>query len=131
MKLLLDTHIWLWSVANSERLSRRLFRAINDPRNELWISPISTWEIVLHYEKGRLKLADGPELWVQKAMSLAPLREAPVTHEIALATRSIALPHGDPADRLLAATALIHGLTLVTADRNLGSTKQIPILLNH
>jgi PIN domain nuclease of toxin-antitoxin system len=131
MKLLLDTHIWLWSVANSERLSRRLFRAINDPRNELWISPISTWEIVLLCERGRLKLADGPELWVQKAMSLAPLREAPVTHEIALATRSIALPHGDPADRLLAATALIHGLTLVTADRNLGSTKQIPILLNH
>ena len=131
MKLLLDTHIWLWSVANSERLSRRLFRAINDPRNELWISPISTWEIVLLCERGRLKLADGPELWVQKAISLAPLREAPVTHEIALATRSIALPHGDPADRLLAATALIHGLTLVTADRNLGSTKQIPILLNH
>ena len=54
MKLLLDTHIWLWSVANSERLSRRLFRAINDPRNELWISPISTWEIVVLYEKGRL-----------------------------------------------------------------------------
>jgi len=68
---------------------------------------------------------------VQKAMSLAPLREAPVTQEIALATRSITLPHRDPADRLLAATALIHGLTLVTADRILGRTKQIPILLNH
>jgi len=66
MKLLLDTHIWLWSVANSERLSRRLFRAINDPRNELWISPISTWEIVLLYEKGRLKLADGPESWFRR-----------------------------------------------------------------
>jgi len=130
MKLLLDTHIWLWSVAKSERLSRRLFRAINDPRNELWISPISTWEIVLLHEKGRLKLADGPESWVQKAMSLAPLQEAPVTHEIALATRSIALPHHDPADRLLVATALVHGLTLVTADRNLGRSKQVPVLLN-
>ena len=130
MKLLLDTHIWLWRVANSERLSRRLFRAINDPRNELWISPISTWEIVVLYEKGRLKLTDGPALWVQKAMSLAPLQEAPVTHEIALATRSIGLPHGDPADRLLVATALIHGLTLVTADRNEGRSKQVPVLLN-
>jgi PIN domain nuclease of toxin-antitoxin system len=108
-------------VANSERLSRRLFRAINDPRNEIWISPISTWEIVVLHQKGRLKLADGPESWVQKAMSLAPLQEAPVTHEIALATRSIALPHRDPADRLLVATALIHGLTLVTADHNLGA----------
>jgi PIN domain nuclease of toxin-antitoxin system len=64
---------------NPKRLSRRLFRAINDARNELWISPISTWEIVLLYEKGRLKLADGPESWVQRALSLAPLREAPVT----------------------------------------------------
>jgi PIN domain nuclease of toxin-antitoxin system len=63
-------------------------------------------------------------------MSLAPLHEAPLTNEIALATRSIVLPHRDPADRLLLATALIHGLTLVTADRNLGRSKQVPILLN-
>ena len=113
-----------------DRLSHRVDRAINDPRNELWVSPLSTWEIVLLHEKGRLRLSDGPESWVQKAMSLAPLREAPVTHEIALATRSVCLPHGDPADRLLVATALIHGLTLVTADRNLGRAKQVPILLN-
>jgi PIN domain nuclease of toxin-antitoxin system len=63
-------------------------------------------------------------------MSLAPLQEAPVTHEIALATRSIALPHRDPADRSLVATALIYGLTLVTADRNVGRSKQVPVLLN-
>jgi PIN domain nuclease of toxin-antitoxin system len=85
---------------------------------------------VLLHEKGRLKLADGPESWAQKAMSLAPVREAPVTHEIALATRSVALPHRDPADRLLVATALIHGLTLVTAARNVGRSKQVPVLLN-
>jgi PIN domain nuclease of toxin-antitoxin system len=130
MKLLLDTHIWFWSVVTPERLAGRLSRVINDAHNELWISPISTWEIVLLHEKGRLKLIDGPESWVQKAMSLAPLHEAPLTNEIALATRSIGLPHRDPADRLLLATALIHGLTLVTADRNLGRSKQVPILLN-
>jgi len=130
MKLLLDTHIWFWSVVTPERLAGRLSRVINDAHNELWISPISTWEIVLLHEKGRLKLTDGPESWVQKAMSLAPLHEAPLTNEIALATRSIGLPHRDPADRLLLATALIHGLTLVTADRNLGRSKQVPILLN-
>jgi PIN domain nuclease of toxin-antitoxin system len=130
MKLLLDTHIWFWSVVTPERLAGRLSRVINDANNELWISPISTWEIVLLHEKGRLKLTDGPESWVQKAMSLAPLHEAPLTNEIALATRSIGLPHRDPADRLLLATALIHGLTLVTADPNLGRSKQVPILLN-
>jgi PIN domain nuclease of toxin-antitoxin system len=67
---------------------------------------------------------------LQKALTLAPLREAPLTHEIALATRSVRLPHRDPADRFLVATALIHGLTLVTADQNVGSSKQIPVLLN-
>ena len=130
MKLLLDTHIWLWNFLAPDRLSHQVDRTINDARNELWVSPLSTWEIVLLHEKGRLNLADGPESWVQKAMSLSPLREAPLTHEIALATRSINLPHRDPADRLLVATALIHGLTLVTADRNLGRSKQVPILLN-
>jgi PIN domain nuclease of toxin-antitoxin system len=86
--------------------------------------------MVLLYDKGRLQLEGGPEAWIQKGTALMSLREAPLTHEIALATRGIRLPHNDPADRLLAATALIHGLTLVTADRNLGSSKQIPILLN-
>jgi PIN domain nuclease of toxin-antitoxin system len=114
-----------------DRLTHRVARAINDARNELWVSPVSTWEIVLLHEKGRLKLADGPDAWLKKAMTMAPLREAPLTHEIAMATCSIGLPHRDPADRLLVATALIHGLTLVTADRNLGRTKQIPVLLNH
>ena len=118
MKLLLDTHIWVWSVGPVDRLTRRVARVINDARNELWVSPVSTWEIVLLHEKGRLKLADGPEAWLRKAMTVAPLREAPLTHEIALATRSVGLSHRDPADRLLLATALIHGLTLVTADGN-------------
>ncbi|HYL36072.1 MAG TPA: type II toxin-antitoxin system VapC family toxin [Bryobacteraceae bacterium] len=131
MKLLLDTHIWVRSQLNPERLSHRVTRAINDPRNELRISPISTWEIVLLCERGRLKLDGGPEAWIQNALTVAPLREAPLTHEIASATRSIGLPHRDPGDRLLVATPLVHGLTLVTADRNLGRSKQVPILLNH
>jgi PIN domain nuclease of toxin-antitoxin system len=130
MKLLLDTHIWVRSQLAPERLSHRVTRALNDPRNELWISPVSTWEIVLLCERGRLKLADGPEAWIQTALTRSPLREAPLTHEIALATRSIGLPHRDPADRLLAATALVLGLTLVTADRTLSRVKQVPILLN-
>ncbi|MBZ5607875.1 MAG: hypothetical protein LAP38_06450 [Acidobacteriia bacterium] len=57
MRLLLDTHIWVWSVADLDRLTRRVARAINDPRNELWISPVTTWEIVLLHERGRLRLA--------------------------------------------------------------------------
>jgi PIN domain nuclease of toxin-antitoxin system len=130
VKLLLDMHIWLWSLLETDRLGSRVFRAINDPRNELWVSPVSTWEISLLHDSGRMRLADGPEAWLEKAMALAPLREAPLTHEIALATRSVRLPHRDPADRFLVATALVHGLTLVTADRHLSRLDQIKILLN-
>ena len=130
MKLLLDTHILLWTIGKSERIGRALKRALDNPRNELWVSPVSTWEIVLLHEKGRIRITDEPEIWWGKAMAATPFREAPLTHEIALATRSVRLPHADPADRLLVATALIHGFTLVTADRNLISTKQIPVLLN-
>jgi PIN domain nuclease of toxin-antitoxin system len=130
LKLLLDTHIWVWSISEPRKISRRVARALQDPRNELWVSPVSTLEMVLLCDKGRMQLEGGPEAWVQKVTALLPLREAPLTHEIALATRAIRLPHSDPADRLLAATALIHGLTLVTADRNLAGSKQISILWN-
>jgi PIN domain nuclease of toxin-antitoxin system len=130
VKLLLDTHIWLWSTSEPSKISRSVARALADSRNEIWVSPVSTWEVVVLYAKGRLRIEGGPEAWIQRSVSLTPLREAPLTHEIALATRTITLPHNDPADRLLAATALVHGLTLVTADRNLSASKQIAILLN-
>jgi len=130
LKLLLDTHIWIWSVSEPERVSRRVARAIEDARNELWVSPVSTWEIVLLSDKGRLKLRNGVEVWIQESAAQFPLREAPLTNEIALATRSIHLPHHDPGDRLLAATALTYGLTLVTADRHLANCRQIAVLWN-
>jgi PIN domain nuclease of toxin-antitoxin system len=130
LKLLLDTHIWVWTVSDLRKISRRVASALQDSRNQLWVSPVSTWEMVLLYGKGRLKLEGGPEAWIQKSVALMSLREAPLTNEIALATRGIVLPHSDPADRLLAATALIHDLTLVTADRNMADSKQISILLN-
>ena len=60
MKLLLDTHIFVWSIANPARLSRRAAKVLADPRNELWISPVTTWEILFLYRKGRIKLKDGP-----------------------------------------------------------------------
>jgi PIN domain nuclease of toxin-antitoxin system len=128
MKLLLDTHIWLWSLLEPKRLSRRVAKALNDPRNELWLSPISTWEVLVLSQKGRLVLNEDAESWIAKAMALAPLHEAPLTHEVALATRALQLPHRDPADRFLAATAKVYGLTLVTADENLARSKDCATL---
>ena len=130
MRLLLDTHIWLWSRLERARLSRRTVTALESPENELWLSPISIWEFAMLVEKGRLVLNVSVEAWIDEAMERMPTREAPVTHEIALASRAVDLPHKDPADRFLAATAKVMGLTLVTADGHLAEASDISVLLN-
>ena len=130
MRLLLDTHILVWILTDPRRCSRRVARALSNPRNEMWASPISTWEIVMLSRKGRLKAEGGASTWLPAALTGAGIREAPLTHEIALAAEDIVLPHGDPADRLLAATARVHGLTLVTADENLIRGKGFEVLAN-
>jgi PIN domain nuclease of toxin-antitoxin system len=125
---LLDTHIWLWSLNEPQRLGRRVLLELKNPTNELWLSPISTWEALTLSAKGRIQLPQDLALWV--AQATAPLREAPLTHEIALASRQLSLLHNDPADRFLAATAQVLHLTLVTADANLLGLGDISTLAN-
>ena len=129
MKLLLDTHIFVWTIANPSRLSRRAAKVMADPRNELWISPVSTWEILFLHRKGRLNLKGGPVAWFSEALTRMPLREAAFTHEVALASDAVVLPHRDPADTFLAATAKVYDLTLVTADDNLLKGKGYSVLV--
>ncbi len=128
MKLLLDTHIWLWSLQDASRLGKRLQQELENPDNELWLSPISTWEALALHAKGRVTLRGDLSQWVARAT--APFREAPLTHEIALVARQLPLPQQDPADRFLAATALVLGLTFVTADATLLGLGKIATLAN-
>jgi PIN domain nuclease of toxin-antitoxin system len=128
LKLLLDTHIWLWSLQDPARLGQRIQRELKNPDNELWLSPISTWEALTLNAKGRIRLHGNLSEWVARAT--APFREAPLTHEIALAARQLPLPHPDPADRFLAATARVLDLTLVTADASLLGLGEIATLGN-
>jgi PIN domain nuclease of toxin-antitoxin system len=114
LKLLLDTHIWLWSLAQPSRLSRRVQHELTDGRNELWLSPVSTWEALLLHAKRRIHLDGTIRDWVAKATM--HMREAPLTHEIVVRAQELPLEHPDPADRFLAATAEVLGLTLVTVD---------------
>ena len=128
MKLLLDTHIWLWNLHGSTRLVPRVRELLRDPKNELWLSPVSTWEALLLHAKGRIRLASNLRDWMGAAS--AHFREAPLTHEIVLLAQELPLQHGDPADRFLAATASILGLTLVTADHRLLGLGTISSLAN-
>jgi PIN domain nuclease of toxin-antitoxin system len=130
MKLLLDTHIWIWSVGDPKRLSRRVAKALDDVHNQLWLSPISIWEALLLHRKGRLKVPEGFSTWVTRALTTMPLTEAPLNFEVAAAMSEVNLPHTDPADLFLAASAKAFGLTLVTSDRNLIRTREISVMEN-
>lgn len=130
MKLLLDTHIWLWSTLEPERLSRRVDKALADPANELWLSPISVGELIVLLRKGRLTLPNDLAAWVAKTIQDLQLTEAPFTVDVALAIASINFPHGDPADHFLTATAKVFDLTLVTADEHLINLPGIHVLSN-
>jgi PIN domain nuclease of toxin-antitoxin system len=120
--ILLDTHVWVWWVARPESLSNPARDAIAEAREQdgLWVSSISSWEVALLVRKGRLELTLPVADWLAATEALPFLRFLPVENRIAL--RANDLPgtlHDDPADRIIAATALIHGLKLVTKDRKL------------
>ena len=117
MKLLLDTHILIWARLSPDRLSEAASEALEDEDNELWYSPISVWEILLLAEKKRLRIKSDPYAWVERALD--GLREAPLNKHVAMESRRLNLPHKDPADRFIAATALVYDLILVTADQKL------------
>jgi len=130
VKLLLDTHVWLWSHLEPARLRKRVRTALVAPSNELWLSPISVWELLLLVEKGRVAMDGDPRAWIEAAWSRAPMHEAPISHEVAMRSRAVDGPHQDPADRFLAATAQTYELTLVTDDENLLEGKGYKTLSN-
>jgi len=130
MKLLLDTHIFLWSLLEPERLSKNVAVELQKQENQLWFSPISSWEIMLLEQKGSVFLEPDPASWLREAFKRVPVKEARINYEIAIQSCLIKLPHRDPADRLIAATAVIYGLILVTADTRLIQSKVCKVLKN-
>jgi PIN domain nuclease of toxin-antitoxin system len=130
MRLLLDTHIWVWSALDRARLSARLTATLENPNNELWLSPISLWEVLTLCQKQRLTLHPNPQAWIANALDAVPMREAQISYQVAQETARVQLPHRDPADRFLVATARVFDLTLVTADETLLTARQVSVLAN-
>jgi PIN domain nuclease of toxin-antitoxin system len=119
VKLLLDTHVWLWALLDEKKLGQKARRLLETADNELWLSPISVWEAALLVERGRVRVQGAFDAWVDRAMTALPTQEAPLTNQVAITSRRIRVDHEDPADRFLAATAEVFGLTLLTADERL------------
>jgi PIN domain nuclease of toxin-antitoxin system len=127
VNLLLDTHIWIWSKLEPQRLGRRTRTELSNVNNELWLSPVSVWEALVLMQKGRIRV-ESPFAWVRRATE--QLREAPLTHEIVSTGLALPISHADPADRFLTATAKVLNLTLVTADQRLLGLGEIASLAN-
>ena len=130
MKLLLDTHIWIWNDVEPWKLSSEVQRELASPSNELWVSPVSIWEIVVLLEKRRIDLKQDFGTWVKGSIRDLQLNEAFLTLEVAQELRFTMLGHRDPADRFLVATAKVYDLTLVTADERLLKIPGIQVLPN-
>jgi PIN domain nuclease of toxin-antitoxin system len=125
MRYLLDTHIWLWSLLEPDRMEARVLAILQDDDNELFISPITVWETLILAERGTIELLPTPGEWIAEALDRSPVMEAKLTHAVALKSRRIVLPHQDPADRFIAATAWEYGMTLITADQRLKAAREI------
>jgi PIN domain nuclease of toxin-antitoxin system len=130
MRLLLDTHIFLWSLLEPDRLGKRVAAELERSSNELWLSPMTIWEVMILAWKKRIVLDADSMTWIRDVLGKIPFREAPVNHEVAIRSRIVSLPHQDPVDRFLAATSMVFDLTLVTADERLLNCESLVTLAN-
>jgi PIN domain nuclease of toxin-antitoxin system len=118
LKYLLDTHAFLWAATDEDRLSIRAARAIHTtPYEQLAISDVSLQEAGLLLHIGRISFNGSPTTVLGHILSYVSV--LPITLEIAIAAPTLALPHGDQFDRIIAATAKIHRLPLITKDANI------------
>lgn len=116
MKLLLDTHALLWWLTEDAQLSGRALQVIKNPRNAVWVSPVSGWELATKSRLGRLPGAERVLPRLPALIEESRLRVLPITFAHALKAGSLDHRHRDPFDRMLTAQAMIEDLVLVTSD---------------
>ncbi|MEW6493552.1 MAG: type II toxin-antitoxin system VapC family toxin [Cyanobacteriota bacterium] len=116
MKLLLDTHIFLWFISGDSRLSASFRDAIRNPDNDVYLSVVSVWEAIIKYQLGKLPLPESPETYLPKQRTRHQIASLPVDEESVAQLAKLPALHRDPFDRLLICQALQHELVIVTAD---------------
>jgi PIN domain nuclease of toxin-antitoxin system len=124
--IVLDTHIFVWMNLEPDRIPAEIQSAM-DAETVFGIPAISLWEIAMLTGKGRLAITEPLLLWMRKALSMKKIRLLPVTPEIAVLSGGLRM-HGDPADRLIAATAITCHARLATVDGNLLNMPILPTI---
>jgi PIN domain nuclease of toxin-antitoxin system len=123
-----DTHVLVQDVLEPRRLSPRARRALAGESGPLAASDISLWEMAMLIARGRIEPKSDPVQFIDDIVQARAIQILPVTAKIAVLAQSDAFTHGDPADRLIAATAIAHGAHLVTADEHLGRVAGLRVL---
>jgi PIN domain nuclease of toxin-antitoxin system len=116
MRLLLDTHVFLWYITADPRLPVSFQAAIQDPANEVFLSVVSIWEAVIKYELGKLPLPSPPADYLPRQRHAHGIAAMPIEEGAMQHLAGMPLLHRDPFDRLLIAQALQQGLTIATVD---------------
>lgn len=116
MNLLLDTCTFLWIVAGSDGLSKQSRELFADPENEVYLSSVSTWEIVVKHGLGRLPLPETPQKFIPKYRELHGIQPLPLDESAVLQLPLLPDRHKDPFDRMLICQAIAHGLAILTPD---------------
>ncbi|MBT6146729.1 MAG: type II toxin-antitoxin system VapC family toxin [Gemmatimonadetes bacterium] len=121
MKLLVDTHAFLWAIHGDARLSRGGREAYLDRRNDLFLSAASIWEIGIKVSLGKLEMVSGWIDTIRHEMDVSGVRLLPIETDHCARLASLPFHHRDPFDRILIAQALVGGMSIVTADRKLAA----------
>ncbi|MFT3882794.1 MAG: type II toxin-antitoxin system VapC family toxin [Gemmatales bacterium] len=116
MKLLLDTHVFLWYITADVKLPVHFKQSIQDSTNEVYLSAASVWEAVIKHGLGKLPLPSPPALFLPKQRLVHGIEALPIDESAMIQLASLPVLHRDPFDRMLVAQALQHGMTLVTVD---------------
>lgn len=117
MRLLLDTHVWLWMIAERERFDAETAGMLENSANELLLSAASSWEIAIKHSLGKLTLPAPPARYVPQQIAKTGVTPLLVEHSHALRVADLPAHHRDPFDRVLVAQTELEGVTLLTADR--------------
>ena len=123
MRVLLDTHTFLWWISNDTRLSSRAREIISDGNNELLLSAASGWEIAIKVRLGRLQLPYEPERFIPEQLVINAIQSLPIKISHALHTYSLPIYHRDPFDRIIIAQAQLEGLPILTSDPQIAKYK--------
>jgi PIN domain nuclease of toxin-antitoxin system len=128
MKLLLDTHVFLWLIDDDKRLSAQYRQAIQNPNNEKFLSVVSIWECVIKYQIGKLDFSSSPETYLPKERRKHLIKTLTVDENSIAQLIKLPLLHKDPFDRLIMAQALQHDLIIMTEDKLILAYPDIQLL---